>query len=398
MESYTHGELVERAGAPDSSPPSDVRTPLQPTGRQPTLKDVAAALGVSPMTVSNAYNRPDQIAPATRARVFATAARLGYPGPHPTARSLRRRHAGAVGLLYDNPLSVAVSDPAAVLVLQGISQATEAAHLGLLLLSGSALDAPPRVARAVVDGLITFALAEDDPLLSAALERRLPLVLVDQPAPAGITRVAIASVGIDDADAARAAAAHVADLGHRRVGIIALGLRGGGDAGQPQPSGPAHALRQIAAKHPVAPARLRGYAAALAEVGVPWADVPVYECGGLAPEDGAQAAAWLLDRTPRPTALLAMSDQLALGAMDAARARGLGIPGDLSVMGFDDIPAAARATPGLTTVRQPHVEKGQWAGRLLVTAIQGLEQDQPRTIVLPTALVVRGSTGRAALR
>jgi DNA-binding LacI/PurR family transcriptional regulator len=105
----------------------------------------------------------------------------------------------------------------------------------------------------------------------------------------------------------------------------------------------------------------------------------------------------LLDQVPRPTALLAMSDQLALGALDAARARGLDVPGDLSVVGFDDIPAAARAAPGLTTVRQPLVEKGQQAGALLVAAVQGREQDQPVTVTLPTELIVRGSTARAPL-
>jgi DNA-binding LacI/PurR family transcriptional regulator len=341
------------------------------------------------MTVSNAYNRPDQIAPDTRARVLAEAARLGYPGPHPTARSLRRRRTGTVGLLYAGPLSYAFSDPAAILFLQGVSQATEAAHLSVLLLSGSAPADVPLVAEAAVDGLLTFALADDDPLLGAAMARRVPLVLVDQPAPAGYPRV-----GIDDAGAAQTAAAHVVGLGHRQVGILALGL--GGGVGRR--SGPADAARQAAATHPVARNRLAGYAAALAAVDVPWSAVPVYECGGLALEDGAQAAAWLLDQVPRPTALLAMSDQLALGALDAARARGLDVPDDLSVVGFDDIPAAARATPGLTTVRQPHGEKGQRAGRALVDAVQGRAPADVSAVVLPTALIVRASAGPAPAR
>jgi len=354
-------------------------------GRRPTLKDVAAALRVSPMTVSNAYNRPDQIAPATRARVLAGAARLGYAGPDPTARSLRRRRAGVVGLLYAGPLSYAFSDPAAVLFLQGVSLATEAARLGLLLLSGSAPEDTALVAEAAVDGLIVFALADDDPLLGAALGRRLPLVLVDQPAPAGV-----ASVGIDDEGGARAAAAHLVELGRRRVGVISLGLGQGTDG----IGGPADPERQAAATHPVARARLRGYASALEASGVRWAGVPVYECATLALTEGAQAASWLLGRQPRPTALLAMSDQLALGALDAARALGLRVPDDVSVVGFDDIPAAARAEPRLTTVRQPHIEKGQRAGQLLIEAVRGSGPGQPAAVILPTEVIVRDSTAR----
>src|SRR3712207_5843227 len=106
-------------------------------GRSATLKEVAAELGVAPSTVSNAYNRPDQLSKALRERVFETARRLGYPGPDPLARGLRRRRAGAVGVLYDNRLSYAFADPAEVLFRQGVSTVTEKEGLGLLLLSGA---------------------------------------------------------------------------------------------------------------------------------------------------------------------------------------------------------------------------------------------------------------------
>ena len=105
--------------------------------RRATLKEVAAELGVAPSTVSNAYNRPDQLSAALRERVFETARRLGYPGPDPLARGLRRRRAGAIGVLYDNRLSYAFADPAEVLFLQGVSMVTEEEGLGLLLLSGA---------------------------------------------------------------------------------------------------------------------------------------------------------------------------------------------------------------------------------------------------------------------
>lgn len=351
--------------------------------RRMTLKELAAALNVSPMTVSNAFNRPDRVAPATRSRVLAEAARLGYAGPDPTARSLRRGRVGAVGVLYGGPLSYAFSDPAAVLFLQGVSVATEAARLGLLLLSGAAHEEVAIVTEAAVDGIISFAMADDDPLLAAALARRVPLVLVDQEPRAGI-----ACIGIDDQASAKASAAHVLAAGHRHIGIIAFGL-----FGRKGRYGPADAQRQSEITHPVARARLRGYAAAVEASGIAWAGVPVYEAAATTPAGGAEAAAWLLAQQPRPTALLAMSDQLALGALDEAKAQALRVPGDLAIVGFDDVPAAGRVEPALTTVRQPHFEKGRQAAHVLVSILEGFDPDDAPIIVLPTQLVIRDSTG-----
>src|SRR3990170_4679453 len=177
-------------------------------GRRATLKEVAAEVGVSPATVSNAYNRPDQLSPELRERVLETARRLGYSGPDAMARGLRRRRAGAVGVLYEDRLSYAFADPAAVLFLQGVSVATEEAGLGLLLLSG-----------AVVDGFVVYSMSDEDPLVSAALERRLPVVLVDQPRTGGLP-----FVGIDDEGAARTAAEHPVGLGHRHFGVVSFAL------------------------------------------------------------------------------------------------------------------------------------------------------------------------------
>ena len=146
---------------------------------------------MSASTVSNAYNRPDQLSPALRERVFETARRLGYGGPDPAARSLRSRRAGAIGVLYADRLSYAFADPAAVMFMQGVSVATEEAGLGMLLVPGSPRQArdPEVVGGAVVDGFIVYCLAEEDPLSNAALERRLPTVLVDQPPQKGLPAV-----------------------------------------------------------------------------------------------------------------------------------------------------------------------------------------------------------------
>ncbi|MGI8704027.1 MAG: LacI family DNA-binding transcriptional regulator [Candidatus Limnocylindrales bacterium] len=352
-----------------------------PSDRRPTLKDVAAALGVTAATVSNAYNRPDQLSPELRTRVLETARTLGYAGPDPMARGLRRGRAGAIGVLYADRLSYAFKDPVAVALLAGIATAAEAAGLGLLLVPGSPreerdLDA---ARRAAVDGFVVYSMAQEDPLLSAALERRLPIVTVDMPG-----RSAAPSVAIDDVASARTVAEHLVGLGHRRFGVLSLELT------PDVRSGLADSSRQQAASYPVSRGRLRGYREALEAAGLSWDDVPVQECAENSVEEGRAAAERLLENGTGPTALLAMSDALALGALEAALGAGLSVPRDLSVVGFDDIPEAAGATPPLTTVHEPHLEKGLKAGEILVALLAG--EEFPSVVTLPTRLIVRGSS------
>ena len=349
--------------------------------RRATLKEVAAEVGVSPATVSNAYNRPDQLSPLLREKVFEAARKLGYAGPDPAARSLRRRRAGAVGVLYSDRLSYAFADPAAVEFFEGVSVATEEAGLGMLLLPGSARGArePEAVGNAVVDGFVIYCMADDDPLVDAALGRRLPVVLVDHP---GVGDAPY--VGIDDEGAAREAAEHLISLGHTRLGVVSFELTR-------EPAGVLEDLsRPERATYGPSRERLRGYAAAVERAGMHASDVPVYECAESTREEGKRAALRMLRTEERPTALLCMSDQLAFGVLEGARELGLSVPQDLSVVGFDDVPEAARTTPPLTTVHQSHVEKGLLAGRILVASLSG--DEPPGTGLLPTRLVERGST------
>jgi DNA-binding LacI/PurR family transcriptional regulator len=357
---------------------------------------------VSTMTVSNAYNRPDQLSAALRERVLETARRLGYPGPDPLARGLRRGRAGALGLVYDSPLSYAVRDSAAVAFLGGVSEVAEAARVGLLLVPGTAPEQrdAAAVGAAVVDGLIVYSVAAGDALVSAALERNRPTVIVDQPRARGVP-----FVGIDDRAAAREAAEHLTGLGHRRFAAIAFALSP--DAAK----GPASPARRRGARYPVTRARLAGYADALGAAGLSWPQTPVYECPGSSVELGREAALAVLggpgrsvalpgaaqrptgplDDRRRPTALLATSDELALGAVQAARELGLAVPEDLSVVGFDDVPAAHTADPPLTTIHQDHEEKGRLAGEMLLAALRGGATRRVRRVA--HRLVVRGSTG-----
>ena len=163
--------------------------------RPATLASLAAELGVSRTTVSNAYNRPDQLSAPLRERVLEAARRLGYPGPDPVARSLRTRRAGAVGLLLTEALSYAFRDPVATGFLEGLALACEQAGQGLLLVPVSPEHADvAAVHRAGVDGFVVYSVREDDPHFLAVLERPVPTVVCDQPAGVeGVDRV-----GVDD--------------------------------------------------------------------------------------------------------------------------------------------------------------------------------------------------------
>ena len=194
------------------------------------------------------------------------------------------------------------------------------------------------------------------------MARRLPAVVVDQPVGTGLPTVAIA-----DEAAAAEAARHLTARGHTRFAVVAFGL------GPGVRSGPAGLARRRDAAYAVSRARLAGYAAALEAAGIAWAGVPVHECAGSDRAAGRAAAARLLAAAAPPTAILATSDVLAFGVLDAAAAAGVTVPGDLAVVGFDDVPAAAAA--GLTTVRQDHHAKGRLAGDLLLAALRG---ERPR--------------------
>jgi DNA-binding LacI/PurR family transcriptional regulator len=357
---------------------------------RPGVVAVARAAGVSPSTVSNVFNRPHVVSEELRVRVLAAAAELGYGGADPRAKQLRSGQTGAIGVVLRERLAYSFDDVAAVRVLQGVADAADPEQLALVIIpaypeeSGSFA---PAIRRAAVDGLILYSLVAEDPLVEAARHRHLPTVVVDSPAPGDVVATdGFDFVGIDEREAAGSAVRHLLELGHRRLGVLSLRLSAEGLQG---PAGPEVQARATAS---VPRGRLEGAASAAAAGGVAWEHVPVEQCQVSDEEHGRAAAHTLLERAPETTALFALSDPIALGAIRAARERGLTVLDDLSVIGFDD---SAPPHESLTTIHQPLREKGRAAAERLLLALRGERDSLPPTF-LATRLVVRESTAPPA--
>jgi DNA-binding LacI/PurR family transcriptional regulator len=211
------------------------------------------------------------------------------------------------------------------------------------------------------------------------LRHDVPVVIVDEPDLGRNTSF----VGIDDREGGRLAAHHLVELGHRNFGVIVHRLN------TPPRLGPATAADLDRAALRIVRERVAGYRDALAAAGLDPDSMVVWEAGDNDPDAGREATTALLDASPETTALLCTTDRLAIGATQAAVASGRGVPDDLSVVGFDDIPRAATWEPTLTTIRQPLVDKGRVAADLLLAQI---ETGVPQRVNLPLELVVRSST------
>lgn len=342
-----------------------------------TMKDIARVCGVSVMTVSNAFNRPDQLSTELRERILARAEKMGYAGPDARARNLRSGRSNTYGVVFAERLSYAFTDPFATGWLAGFSEVMEERSANVVLLSvpvgqPGALEA---VQASAVDGLA--GLCATSAPLDAARARGIPVV-VTSASPVGD------QVVIDDRAAGLAVAQHMRRLGHTRIALVVETL-------DPDASTPAEmSTEEFEGRG--AGVRSEGFLDSWdrwqgIREGLVGLDVLVVLAGHNSRESGAQAGPLLLDRADRPTAVIATSDVLALGVIDALRARGL-TPGlEVSVAGFDDLPDLSDRA-GLTTIRQPIHDKGRLAATLLLDPTR-----QPRRITLPFTLVVRSSTG-----
>jgi len=336
----------------------------RPAGRV-TVRDIAAQTGVSIATVSRVLNGQAHVAPETRELVRQAAERLRARGPGSRTGSARvAQDAVYVRCPYilTDYFGLIVSSVAETLALHGravVLDAGTAAQQATML--------PSLPSRPGTEGAIVILPPEPGEQLTALRARGFPFVVVDPrtPVPRDIAAVSAAHFA-----GARSITAHLAGLGHRRIGVIA---------------GPHNWL--------AGQARLAGHAAALAEAGV-LHPPELTRAGEPTAEFGYRAACELLDLHPRPTALACFNDKTAVGALAAAARRGLRVPADLSVTGFDDIDLAQATSPMLTTARQPLAEMGRIAVSLLIRLLDG-HQVEALHVELATDLIVRASTGAA---
>ncbi len=342
---------------------------MELVARRVTIADVAERAGVSKTAVSFAFNSPDRLNQATANRILGIAAELGYR-PDPVARMLTQRRTGAIGVLTPQDLSVIFTNPFFGAFSAGIAGVAEEHGYGLHFISPLHGSLTRAIHRATVDGVVAIGLTEDHPEIDEVRRAALPMVLVD----AGSTDQ-LASVDVDDEGGARLAAQHLLDLGHRDFAILAID----GPLSNPHPDGG------------VVGRRLDGYRAALADAGIDVDGVEI-ATGPASIEGGRAALGRVWDAGLRPTAVLAMSDAMAIGAIQIIHERGARVPADVSVVGFDDIDLAASTDPALTTVHQPARGKGEEAVRMLLAVIGG-RNPAPGHRRLETSLVVRSSTG-----
>lgn len=337
-----------------------------PGGRRATVRDIAAHTGVSIATVSRVLNGQANVAPHTRELVERAVEQLDTKAPGSRAGTARTAQ-GAVYVrcpyLLTDYFGLIVSSIAETLELHGrtlVLNAGESAQRAPVL--------PGLPSMSGVGGAIMILPPEPSGQLVELRARGFPFVVVDPrtPPPRDVAAVSAAHFS-----GARAMTTHLVALGHRRVGVIA---------------GPHNWL--------AGQARLTGHASALADAGM-LPEPALTRAGEPTAHFGYRAAGELLDLPHRPTALIGFNDKAAVGALAAAAERGLRVPEDLSVTGFDDIDLAQATSPMLTTVRQPLEEMGRIAVGLLIRLLEGHRLDALH-IELATDLVVRGSTGPAA--
>jgi len=344
-----------------------------PTGRKVTINDIAKQAGVSKTAVSFAFNRPGRLSPETARRILAVAHEMGYM-PNPVARSLNTRRTQALGVIVPQDIPTVLSNPFFAELLSGIGEGCQAAGMSLVLvppMRGSLVEA---AYAALIDGCIVTGLNANDQVVRALRQRRIPFVMLDADAPEDI-----ACVQVDDYQGAYLAMQHVLALGHRYIAIATFEPFTG----------------RIEDYHGTLRHRFEGYRDALLEAGLSLEHVSVIECQcSLA--GGREAFRILVDLCPRPTALVALSDVIAFGVIDAAHQAGWRVPEHLSVVGFDDLEVSQLLRPALTTVRQPTHEKGRRAAELFIQMMCAADEAaSPRHIKLPVTFIVRESSARA---
>lgn len=335
-----------------------------------TISDIAARAGVSKTAVSFAFNVPGRLAKETSERILEVARQMGYM-PNPIARSLNTRRTHAIGLIVPQNIPDVMKNPFFAELMRGIGEVCTREGMSLILIPpmlGSLVDA---TYTALMDGCIVTGLEADDAVVRALTQRNIPFVMIDADAPQ------VTSVLIDDYDGARSVMRHVLERGHCEIALVNFRSRTG----------------RLADYHGTIKRRLDGYLAALNERGLSMQSpgIRLLETD-LSLEGGMAAFDRLLAAPTMPTAVVAFSDVIAWGVMEAAKRHGLRVPEDLALVGFDDLPVSRLLNPGLTTVRQNVVKKGRQAAELFIASLRDEDSGKPQRVVLPVELVIRASS------
>lgn len=341
---------------------------------RPTLADVASRAGVSVSTASLVFSGRGPVADATRERVLTAAAELGYAGPDPTARSLRRGRTGVIGVVTEDSLAESFRDPMNLALLDGIGEEFGDERLGLLVIP-NASDPALDLASASMDAAILLGCSTDVvPIVDALQRRRVPVVAIE-----AVPLDGVVSIDLDNREASRAGAEHLRALGHERVAVVTLPL----DSARTRGAVTDDRLATSAAHTTIE--RLEGVR------GV-FPGAPAVSAGGSSAHEGALAVRALLEAPAgeRPTAIVAQSDLLAVGVLRVAEELGLEVPADLSVLGFDGARLDGATAQVLTTLVQPAVEKGRAAATAVLAELAG---GGGRPVLLHCELRVGTTTG-----
>ena len=340
------------------------------------IEDVARRAGVSKTSVSFAFNQPENLNAATLERILAAANELGYR-PSPIARRLARRRTDQIGLVVPQSTHDIFANPFLPELVRGIGDVCDAEGIAVVIVPPVKGSIERAVDAALVDGLILLGLVPNHPQLAQVRQTGTPLVGLDTEEFEGVD-----VIRIDDENGSCLAAEHLRALGHRDVAVVLIAEH---------PDSPVDEHHGISARR-LAGSR-RGFGLDPDSDAAPDGSIRLRILSTTVSIEGGRAVldAILSDPSP-PTAVMTMSDITAIGIMGAALDAGLEVPGDLSIVGFDDIPAASWTTPRLTTVHQPIREKGRRAAHRLISAIRAGSEHRPVVEVLPTRLVVRGSS------
>jgi len=329
-----------------------------------TARDVARQAGVSVSTVSHVLNETRTVSDALRQRVQQAARDLEYE-PNAMARSLRIRRSDTLGLMVSD-----LSNPFFTAVVRGVEDVAQERGYALILCNSNEDPLRERDYLRVllsrqVDGLMLSPVGQSHESLIRLVQDRFPLVLFDR----DISGIDVSTVTLDNERAAFAAVCHLVELGHRRIGMVS-GL-------------PSHSTGRD---------RIAGYRRALREAEIP-DDGQLIGVGNSTSEGATVAVSALLDLAERPTAVFATNSLMTIGALIAIQQRGLSVPEDISVVGFDDFLWSAVLRPRLTTVAQPTYELGRTTAELLIDVIHSKGPVTTRKIVLGGQLIVRESSG-----